>query len=409
MHLLILSPYAPFPPRSGGALRIYHLLRLLAAQHRLTLLTFADPADAAALQPLSSRLTLHTVPAPRPRSLLRRAVETVVSPLPDMALRNADPAYAAALARLLATESFDLVQAESIEMAGYLAQARRAGLPTVLDEFNAEALLQRRTALQDLRRPWAGRGRALVGGVYSLLQAAKLARYERQVLAACDRVLVVSHEDQAELRRLFPPARLQVVYNGVDTAALTARTTQPAAATVIFAASLDYRPNVDALRWFVSAVLPRIAAARPDVQLRIVGRRPSAAVRALHDGRRVVLVGEVADMRAELTQAAVSVIPMRIGGGSRLKLLEALAAGLPVVSTALGAMGLPGLVDGLQLRITDDPQAFAAAVVTLLARPELAERLGRCGRRFVEQHFDWQAIAPSLLGVYEQLAAERTH
>jgi glycosyltransferase involved in cell wall biosynthesis len=403
MQILVLSPYAPFPPRSGGALRIYHLLRALAAQHQVTLLTVAAADELPGLAPLRAWLTLETVPPPPPRNLLSRALSTVFDPLPDMALRNADSAFAAALDRLLRERTFDAVQAESIEMAGYLAQARRAGLPTVLDEFNAEALLQRRTAVQDLRTPWAGRGRALIGGVYSLVQAAKLAHYERQVVAACDRVLVVSHEDAAELRRLSPQAQLQVVYNGVDTAHVVPRDAQPVGATIIFVASLDYRPNVDALQWFVSAVLPRIAAERPDVQLRIVGRRPTAAVRALHDGRRVIVVGEVADMREELAAAAVSVIPMRIGGGSRLKLLEALAAGLPVVSTTLGAMGLPGLVDGLQLRITDDAGAFAAAVITLLAQPELAGRLGRCGREFVVREYDWQAIAPSLLQVYEDI------
>lgn len=401
MRVLVLSPYPPFPPRSGGALRIYHLVRALAAHHTVTLLTFADAAAAAALAPLRESMQLITVPPPPPRSLLRRAVTTLLSPLPDMALRNADAAFARALQQLLSTQPFDAVQAESIEMAGYLAAARRAGLLTVLDEFNAEALLQWRTARQDLSRPLAGCGRALIGGLYSAIQAAKLQRYERRMIAACDHTLVVSHEDEAELRRLVPQARLHVVYNGVDSTRFAARSAVPANHDVVFSATLDYRPNVDALRWFVAEVLPLLLQQLPAARLRIVGRSPTPAVQALHNGRSVIVVGEVEDVRAELTQAALAVIPMRVGGGSRLKLIEALALALPVVSTPLGAMGIPGLQDDVHLRIVAQPAAFADAVAVLLRDPQHAAALGRNGRALVAERYDWQAVAPALLAVYQ--------
>lgn len=399
MQILLLSPYPPYPPRSGGALRIFHLLRGLAARHQVTLLSFApDRAAAAALAPLRQRCTVITVPGPPARSLTRRALTTLGSPVPDMGLRNATPAYATALSRLLASERYDVVQAESIEMAGYLMQARGLGPLLVLDQFNAEYVLQRRAALTDLRRG------ALLGGLYSLVQWRKLARYERGALRAFDRLLVVSEADRAALARLDRrrATRLHVVPNGVDPAQFHrgAVVGDLGPATMVFTGTLDFRPNIDALRWFVSRVLPLIRLQRPDARLLIVGRAAGPAVRALAAGETVELVGEVPDVRPYIDGAAVYVVPLRIGGGSRLKLLEALAMEAPVVSTPMGAEGVEGLRDGEHLLIAEQATAFAAAVLRLIADPELGARLGAAGRAHVVAHYDWGSIIPRLEAAY---------
>jgi glycosyltransferase involved in cell wall biosynthesis len=404
MRILILAPYPPFPPRGGGALRVYHLIRGLADRHEVTLLSFApDGAAVAALAPLRSLCRVATVPAPPRRSLARRAFTTLASPLPDMALRNAAPAYAEALSRTLAAGRYDVVQAESIEMAGYARAARGLGARLVLDEFNAEYLLQRRAALADLRRGLALRPQALAGGLYSLAQWRKLARYEAFLLGQLDRVLVVSEEDRAALARLRRGASPVVVPNGVDTAAV-----RPGAvrgdygpASLVFTGTLDYRPNVDALRWFVGEVLPLIRRRRPDARLLVVGRAAGPAVRALHDGVAVEVVGEVPDVAPYIDGSAVYVVPMRIGGGSRLKLLEALAMAAPVVSTPMGAEGVAGLRPGEQLLVGGSPAAFAAATLRLIADPALGERLGRAGRAHVVANYDWRAIVPRLEAAYE--------
>lgn len=407
MKILLLAPYPPFPPRGGGALRIYHLLTGLAARHDLTLLTFAPDAGAiAALAPLRDHCRVATVIGPQPRGLARRAISTLASPLPDMALRNASPAFAEALSRLLAAERFDIVQAESIELAGFALQARELASRLVLDEFNAEYLLQRRAALADLRRGLALRPRALAGGLYSLVQWRKLARYERRLLRSFDRVLVVSEGDRAALGRLDGQAvkRLAVVPNGVDTARVrpgAARRT-PNAATLVFTGTLDYRPNIDALRWFVGAVLPLVRARRSDARLQIVGRAAGPALRALHDGVAVELVGEVPEVAPYIDGAAAYVVPMRIGGGSRLKLLEALAMEAPVVSTPMGAEGVEGLRDGVHLLIADRPADFAAATLRLLENPALGARLGAAGRAHVAAHYDWRTIVPRLESAYHE-------
>ena len=239
MRILLLAPYPPYPPRGGGALRMYHIVRELARRHEVHVLTFVpDTASEVALQPLHSLAHVTTVPGLRRRSLLQRAWTTVSSLLPDMALRNHSPRYGQTLRSLLQTHTFDIVQAASIEMGGYQQISQKLPLPTgkrpprwVLDEFNAEYVLQRRvamTSLQDvqtwvahhlllrfLRANTGGSGRStnsgnaqsLPGTVYSLVQWRKLAGYERRLLRTFDHVLAVSAEDGEPCSNLRRPRR----------------------------------------------------------------------------------------------------------------------------------------------------------------------------------------------------------
>ncbi len=396
MRILVLAPYPPYPPRSGGALRIFYLLRALAERHIVTLLSFApDESAVQALASLQNLVRLQVVIGPSPRSLFQRALTTLFSPQPDMALRNASIAYTTALQKLLTDEHFDVVLAESIEMAPYLLQARKAGLYAILDEFNAEYLLQRRAALADLHR--FPTPKALIGGVYSLVQWLKLAAFERHILQLVDRVIVVSAEDELALRRLAPHARIYIVPNGVDCTYFAPPTKSPPPTNdLVFVGTLDYRPNVDAVLWFVDRVFPLIKQVHPALRLRLIGRRPHPNVLALHDDRHIIVTGEVADTRPVLSEAAVVVIPMRIGGGSRLKLLEALAMATPVVSTSFGAEGVAGLRNGEHLLLADTPATFAQAVSHLITDRAFAQQLGLAGRTFVCTNYDWTCIAPRL-------------
>ena len=425
MNILILSPYPPYPPYGGGAMRIYQIIRGLAARHAVMCLTFVpDAAAEQALAPLHAICRLLVVRGPLPRSPLRRAMTTLISPLPDMALRNASHAYFKILRQLLHDERFDIVQAESIEMAGYLrvlsaeykvlSSAHNSQLTThnsklVLDQFNAEFVLQRRAFLTDLRRPrrWHAAG-------YSLAQWLKLARHERQVMRHCDAVVAVSEEDRRTLRRLAPRVPIGVVPNGVDTAhfsraAVAHERAGPFAlhnATLVFSGTLDFRPNIDAVTWFVREVLPRIQARQPDARLMVVGRRPAPALRALAAAGALTLIGEVPDARPYIAGAAAYIVPMRIGGGVRLKLLEALALEAPVVSTSMGGEGVAGLCGGEHCLLGDDPAEFAGAVLRLLGDRALGQRLGAAGRALVRGHYDWSAIVPQLEALHAQLCGD---
>ncbi len=221
MRILILSPYPLHPARGGGSLRTSNLLAGLSRCHHLTCLSFVpDAAAATAMAPLREICDLATVMGPPTRSLLRRTGTTLTSILPDMVLRSAALSYRAALSRMLAAEQFDVIHAASLDMAGYALMAREFGSSLiVLDEFNAEYLVQRRAALNNLR--WGIRTRrpsALISAISSLIQWRKLVAYESHALREFDRVLVVSEHDRVSLARLWPRADLRVVPNGVDTA-----------------------------------------------------------------------------------------------------------------------------------------------------------------------------------------------
>ncbi len=410
MNILILSPYPPYPPYGGGTMRIYQMVRGLAARHTVTCLTFApDEAAEQQLAPLQRICRVVTVRGPASRSLLQRASTTIGSPLPDMAHRNASDTFRAVCAALLDQEQIDVVLAESIEMASHLPFAHPRRPFCVLDQFNAEYILQRRaatTSLGALRRPGtpARAGRNLAGGVYSLAQWAKLYRYERQVMRQCDAVLAVSEDDRAVLAKMAATTPVLVVPNGVDTglfsrAALAAEGVAPLGfgpPTVLFSGTLDFRPNVDAIHWFADTVLPRIRLVHHNVQFVLVGKRPHPSLRALAERGDAVLVGQVDDTRPYIAGGHVYAVPMRIGGGVRLKLLEAFALEAPTVSTTMGAEGVSGLQHDVHCLLADTPSAFAAATLRLLDDRAHGARLGRAARTLVGQSYDWSQIIGQL-------------
>lgn len=415
MNILVLSPYPPYPPHGGGTMRIYQLVRGLAARHNVTCLAFSPSEQAdAALEPLRAVCRLVTVRGPARRSVVQRAWTTAASPLPDMALRNQSAAFAAAVRQLLAQEQFDIAQAESIEMAPYLELVRATTNQTavVLDQFNAEFVLQKRAAQTSAAALRSGMFNPahVAGAAYSFVQWLKLARYERAVMRRCDLVLAVSEDDRQTLLGLDARLNIGVVPNGVDTgvfsrAALAEQHagvlsfTGPA---IIFTGTLDFRPNVDAVFWFAHEVMPLIRATWPDARFVVVGKRPGPALRAL-PAEIATVVGEVPDARPFIAASSVYVVPMRIGGGVRLKLLEALSLEAPVVSTGMGAEGVEGLRDHEHCLLADEPHAFASATLRLLHEAVLGERLGASGRALVQKRYDWDMILPRLEALYQHL------
>ena len=409
-RILVLTPQLPYPPQQGTAIRNYNLIAHLAARHRLHLLSFRQEGDELASDsPLFRHCQrIETVPAPR-RTLGQRLLTTISSPLPDMALRLASRAFQQRLAALIAEETYDVVQIEGIEMAPYglwlRAWPRFASLTPrprlVFDDHNAEYLLQRRVFETDARRP-----RRWAGALYSLIQWQKLSRYETHVCQQADGVAAVSEADAAALQRLVPGLHPAIVPNGVDLQFYNDQIpmTKPQDVVIghwplVFTGKMDFRPNVDAVLWFADEVLPGVRAAQPEAHFVVVGQKPHARLDPLRQREDVTLTGWVEDVRPYIASAAVYVAPLRMGGGTRLKLLEAMAMGKPIVSTSLGCEGFD-VADGQELRVADAPEAFAAAVLELLADETQRARLGRTARRFVEAHYGWEAIVPRMEELY---------
>jgi sugar transferase (PEP-CTERM/EpsH1 system associated) len=403
MRILFLTPQAPYPPQKGTALRNWGLISGLSSRHRLGLLSFLSPGQKAQLAPplatACERVETVHHPARTRRDRLR---DMLTTRRPDMALRLASEVYAQRLADWLARESFEIVQIEGIEMAPYLdvIEAMRPRPFMVFDDHNCEYLLQQRTFLTDLRAParWPG-------AAYSFVQWQRLRRYEAQVCHRADRVLAVSEADAAALQKLSPGLDVTVIPNGIDTQTYTPMLShsQTAGATLVFTGTMDFRPNVDAVLWFARQVLPLIREETPEARFIVVGQRPHRRLNSLRDDPAVTLTGWVEDTRPYISEAAVYVAPLRMGGGTRLKLLEAMAMEKPVVATRLGAEGYP-VMDGRELLLADTPADFAAAVLSLLHTSERRTELGQTARTFVERRYDWQIIVPQVEAVYESLS-----
>ena len=403
MKLLFLTPDLPYPPHQGAAIRTYNLMRALAPRHEIHLLSFAQQAphpDAqSVLEDLCHRLQI--VPAPR-RSGWRRAISLLGSPIPDLALRLPSADYREALLRMVETDPPQVVQVEALEMAPYLfairEARRRGGDPRsllLLDDINAEYLIQKRAFLADARQPsrWPA-------AAYSLVQWQKLRRYEARACRAADVVIAVSPQDAANLRSLEPDLPITVVPNGVDTDHFR----PDAGATdgsLLFTGKMDFRPNIDAVLWFFHRAWPRIKSRLPDARFRVVGRNPSSRLAPLSADAQVDITGWVPDIRPYLERAELCVVPLQVGGGTRLKVLEAMAMGKPVLSTTLGCEGLE-VAAGEEVVLADGSRAFAEAAVSLLGDPQRRRTLGTAARKAVTARYRWSQLAPQLEAAYEE-------
>lgn len=405
MKLLLLTPQSPVPPRQGTTLRNYYLLRHLAANHEVHLFSCLAPQDDQWPDPQLLQMCARVEGFPPPeRPLRRRLQDSLLAARPDMALRLEQERSHLILRRMLAEESYDLVQIEGIEMAPYgfrILQTAHPRPPVVFDDHNAEYLLQKRAAMMDARRPTRWHA-----ACYSLLQWQKLYRYERAFCQAVDGVVAVSEPDRQALAPFAPRRPIVNVPNGIDIFRYTPEPL-PAARppTLVFTGKMDYRPNVDAMLWFGQEALPRIRR-QMAVRLLIAGMSPHPRLDRLRALPDVELTGAVEEIAPYIHRAAIYLAPMRVGGGTRFKVLEAMACARPIVSTSLGVEGIPAR-DGEHLLIADDPRTFADAVLSLLrdqqAGGERSRALGDAARSFVEKRFTWDTILPRLDAFHAQL------
>lgn len=434
MKILFLTPQLPNPPHKGTTIRNFNLIKQLSREHEIHLLSFIRSEDDL---PWCEELrkycrSVQTVVAPA-HSMARRLVTFFFSPMPDMAVRLPSDEFAEKLDAALRREDYDVVQVEGIEMAryGFLAQGydlagtllAGMGWPTrgdpvscahlVFDDHNAEYVLQRRVYETDRRYP-----RRWARAFYSWVQARRLRRYETAICRAADHVIAVSERDKEALQVIAPAAPVTVVPNGVDSAFFTAMAPNSAAAgsgytaspsrvrhlaSLVFTGTLDFRPNIDAVTWFCHEVLPLIKKEVFHIHFYIVGKSPSREVQCLTDDAAVTVTGYVPDVRPYVAQAKVYVVPIRMGSGTKLKVLEAMAMGVPVVSTRLGAEGI-AVNAGEEILLADDPADFAASVIELISNEPLRASMGRKGRVLMETRYDWQVIVPELAKVYASLS-----
>ncbi len=400
MRILWLKTELLHPLDKGGRIRSYHMLRELIRHHEVTYLTLDDGSaapDAAERATeycqVLARIPFRTTPKHSPR-LYGDLLLNVWSRLPYAVAKYASAAMQQRVVALAQPEQHDILVCDFL----FPSQNVPPGLPipTVLFQHNVEAAIWRRhadVASHPLRR------------AYFAEQWRRMCRFERQECHRFDHVIAVSDQDRDAIRGAYGVEAVSAVATGVDVTFFAPGGAPRDPREVTFVGSLEWMPNEDAVEYFSTAILPRIRAVLPEVTFTVVGRHPTARLQALAAAVPALnLVGGVPDVRPYMERAGVFVVPMRIGGGTRLKIYEALAMEAPVVTTRVGAEGLPVLA-GKHLLMADDPAGFAAAVVRLLTAPTDAERLARQGGAYVRERFGWSSVAAEFAAICEQVIA----
>ena len=392
MKVLLLTQVLPYPPDSGPKVKTWNVLKYLARQHEVTLVSFVRSDQSDDVRQLEKYCrAIYTVPMER--GALRDGlamVRSLLSGQPWMMVRD-DRAEMRQLVDRLATEKhFDVAHADQLNMAQYAA--RVPGARKILDAHNALWLLYKR--LWETMRP--GPQKWLLGRDWRLLK-----QYEGQVCRAFDAVLAVSQGDKTELEdAMGEPSDIQVIPIAIDTDEAGPVERHPEADHILHIGTMYWPPNIDGVRWFIHQVYPHIRAQHPNAHFDVVGARPPQDLISLGgNGSGVNVTGYVADATPYLEQAGVMVVPVRAGGGMRVKILNALAQGLPMVSTTIGCEGI-AVQDGRHLLIADTPEEFAQATLRLLNDKSLADELGRNGRRLVQSIYDYRAACRPLDLVY---------
>ncbi|MDE0011812.1 MAG: glycosyltransferase family 4 protein [Candidatus Poribacteria bacterium] len=394
MKILFLSPTVPFPLTDGGRIRVFNLLKQIAQKNKVTLLALetqsTDADGIAELQQLGIQVYL----VPNAQTLPRVSFDTLIKAFfrrqPITVARYDVPAYRQKIRELITEQTFDLVHYEMFHTAQFHTETN---LPGVLSQQNVDSAIWRRLC-SETANPF-------YKFTYWTQQLA-FQHYERVLSPKFDAVTCTSDIDATVFQQHCAENVIEIIPNGVDITHYLPDFTSEAPAHLIYIGSMDWYPNEDAVAFFADEVLPLIQEKVSNVTFSIVGGNPSARVRKLAEREGVVVTGRVPEIKPYFAEAMVFVVPLRIGSGTRLKILEALAIGKAIVSTTVGAEGLD-LRDGEEIFIADEPTAFADAVTRLLMDSELRRRIGENGRARVEQDYDWRSIGEKLHGVYAKI------
>ncbi len=393
MKLLVVSQWFPLPPTNGARQRAYHLIRGLAERHEVHLLSFIQEKDQFGLTHELSDICrkITVLPEVPYRPAPGNAVRALISPIPRSVISTWSPMMARLVQEEIRSESFDAAIALTTKAGEYLKSCK---LPKILDNDNVDsAYFARIVSLAD--NPFNKFRRKLTW--------VKVARHEEKLVASFDATTAVSEEDRRALAKQIPSAEdrgaIFVVPNGVDLKLVDYRIETMDPRSLVFTGALTYQANLDAAIFFCEKILPRIRLEVPDVQPIITGSYSGIDVNPLLEAG-VTLTGFIEDIRPVVAGSAALVAPLRIGGGTRLKILEAMALGTPVVATKLGAAGI-GAEHGRTAFLADNPEDFARYAVSLIKDAALRETISKNAKEYVIVNFGWERSIEALENVVQ--------
>lgn len=404
LKVLWIVRTCPYPANDGEKLRVFNLLKAVAERHDLTIVyrVMAEDEKHGAAE-LNSFCTggAHGIEVPRPQGLfgkLRWLWPFVFSRYPIALCTVFFEPIRRRLVELAARERYDVVQVEHSSLDIYLDHVEFSGNPAlVLTLHNIDYIRNERVLENTPFGPTK---------LYHWFNQRRFKPWELKAIRRYDRVIAMSDIDRSILLKDLPGLPVDVVPNGVDAKAIAYQPAADASETIIFVASMDSEANHDGAMFFVREIWPLVKRARSGAVLKLVGRRPNAELQAQDNGRDIIVTGKVADVVGFYREASVAVVPLRSGGGTRLKILEAMAAGAAVVSTTVGCEGLD-VTHGEDILIADEPRPFADAVLGLLSDSSGRRAQQQVARHLVETRYDWTLIGQQQDCVYTE--ALRTH
>lgn len=403
MRILWVKMGGLWPSTSGGRVRSLHTISELSTRHDVTVITTHGPGDhpegLARQLPWCRRVVSlpYVVPKRGSAAFPAAVARSWCSRYPVDLWKWRVPAVRDQVRAVIAGADVDLCIADFLFAA--VNVPFDSAVPVVLFEHNVEYLIwQRLCALES--RPWR---RALLE-----IEWRKLRAREAEACARADLTIAVSEDDRTRLAELAPGSRTAAIPTGVDTSYFRPVEHAERPAHLVFSGSMDWHPNEDAVVYFVDAILPRLRASMPDISFTVVGRHPGEHLRAIADRAGITLTGTVDDVRPWIAQGAVYVVPLRAGGGTRLKIFEALSMGKAVVSTTVGAEGLT-IESGRHYVAADHPAAFADAILSLLREPTRRRQLGEAGRRLVQEHYSWTQVGREFEERCQEVVAEHAY
>jgi sugar transferase (PEP-CTERM/EpsH1 system associated) len=402
MKILWVKAGGLVPPDTGGKIRSYNILRELARQHSVTFFSFYAAHDGdlhPTLKNLFDRVVCVplSLPGPHSHAEMRDYGIRLLSSEPYSITKYCRPEVRRRLRALLKQETYDVILCDFIVAAGVIPWDWPT--PKMIFTHNVEATIWRR------HYQVAGN---LIWKVISWLEWRRMEATERRYLRLADQVLTVSDTDRDAFAPFVEPRKLTVIPTGVDVDYFQALPTEEIANSLVFIGSMDWLPNEDAILYFVDTILPLIKRQCPEVSLEVVGRSPSRKLQALAEREKSVrLTGWVEDIRPFVARGSICIVPLRIGGGTRLKIFEAMAMSKAVVSTSVGAEGLP-VRAGENILLADTPNDFAYSVVSLLRDPNERKRLGTSARALVQEKYSWPKVAETFARTLQDVITRPT-
>lgn len=396
MNILFLTTKLPYPPDSGAKIRDFNLIKEISKRHNITLISFIqnekENMNLEFLRPYCKSIEI--VKEKGKVNLFISAIISLFTKKPFTIAKFYSFRMKQKIKTILNNNKFDLIHCSHLHMAQYIENIKN--IPRILDEHNVEVFL--------IRRYLKVQKNLIKKIIVFFLQYLKLAKYESAIARKFDYCLAVSETDKKNLEVIAPNITVSVISNGVDVDFYRPQYEKSQLNSLIFTGVMDWFPNEDAILYFYEKIWPLIKKEVKDVHLYVVGHRPSDKVLSLsRQERNIIVTGYVDDVRSYIAKSSIYIVPLRIGGGSRLKILEAMAMGKTIISTSVGCEGL-GVVNNENILIADSPEEFAKKTVLLLTDRELRERLGISARKMVTNKYSWEIIGAKLNDIYIKTA-----